>query len=101
MKRLYLAFALLVGISFSQQITMKRPPKSLEKYYPPQSQRMEYLSNMHTMSVAFHGINLNINEGRWDKALEWANQLKKPMKNPQGWCQSGGTISSQHWRTIL
>ncbi|WPM31237.1 hypothetical protein IAE16_05275 [Hydrogenobacter sp. T-2] len=77
MKRLYLAFALLVGISFSQQITMKRPPKSLEKYYPPQSQRMEYLSNMHAMSVAFHGINLNINEGRWDKALEWANQLKK------------------------
>ncbi len=81
MKRLYLTLALFVGISFSQQITMKRPPKSLDKYYPPQSQKMEYLSSMHAMSTAFHGINLNINEGKWDKALEWANQLKKAYED--------------------
>ncbi len=77
MKKVVLISTLLVGISLSQQITMKKPPKSLDRYYPPQSQKMEYISNMHAMSVAFHGINVNINEGRWDKALEWANQLKK------------------------
>lgn len=77
MKRSLLLMSLLFGFSFSQQVVMKKPPKPLEKYYPPQSQRMEFLSNMHTMSTAFHGISLNINEGRWDKALEWANQLKK------------------------
>lgn len=71
MKRSLLLMSLLFGFSFSQQVVMKKPPKSLEKYYPPQSQRMEFLSNMHTMSTAFHGISLNINEGRWDKALEW------------------------------
>lgn len=77
MKKFFISFALLAGIAFSQQITMKKPPRSLDKYYPPQSQKMDYLSNMHAMSVAFHGINLNINEGKWDKAIEWANQLKK------------------------
>ncbi|MFN7066111.1 MAG: hypothetical protein ACK4OF_08200 [Aquificaceae bacterium] len=77
MKKPVIILGLLVSLSFSQQITMKKPPKSLEKYYPPQSQRMEFLSNMHAMSVALHGINLNINEGNWEKALEWANQLKR------------------------
>ncbi len=77
MKRSLVLISLLLGFSFSQQIVMKRPPKSLEKYYPPRSQRMEFLSNMHTMSTALHGISLNINEGRWDKALDWASQLKK------------------------
>ncbi|MFN7064609.1 MAG: hypothetical protein ACK4OF_00445 [Aquificaceae bacterium] len=81
MKGSLLLLGLLVSFSFSQQITMKRPPKSLDKYYPPHSQRMEFLSNMHLMSTAFHGINLNINEGRWDKALEWANQLKKAYED--------------------
>ncbi|RME13067.1 MAG: hypothetical protein D6804_00780 [Aquificota bacterium] len=77
MRNIALMVTLLAGISFSQQITMKRPPKSLDRYYPPQSQKMEYLSNMHTMSTAFHGITLNINEGKWERALEWANQLKR------------------------
>ena len=77
MKKTISLLLLLLGFAFPQQITMKRPPKSLDKYYPPQSQKMEFLSNMFAMSTAFHGITLNINEGRWDKALDWARQLKK------------------------
>ncbi|MFN3598775.1 MAG: hypothetical protein ACK4VK_03440 [Aquificaceae bacterium] len=38
MKKPVIILGLLVSLSFSQQITMKKPPKSLEKYYPPQSQ---------------------------------------------------------------
>ncbi len=81
MKRLALGLSLMVSLVLAQQITMKRPPKSLDRYYPPQSQKMEYLNSMFAMSTAFHGINLNINEGRWDKALEWANQLKKAYED--------------------
>ncbi|MCS6957786.1 MAG: hypothetical protein RMK75_04935 [Aquificaceae bacterium] len=77
MKKTISLLLLLLGFAFPQQITMKRPPKSLDKYYPPQSQKMEFLSNMFAMSTAFHGITLNINEGRWEKALDWARQLKK------------------------
>ena len=81
MKKPLIFISLMLSFSFSQQITMKKPPKSLDKYYPPQSQKMEFISNMHAMSVALHGINLNINEGRWDRALEWANQLKKAYED--------------------
>ncbi|MDW8096238.1 MAG: hypothetical protein RMI51_05495 [Aquificaceae bacterium] len=76
MKRIVFLVGLFTGFVFSQQITMKKPPKSLEKYYPPQSQKMEYISNMRAMSVALHGISVNMAEGRWDRAAEWANRLK-------------------------
>ncbi|WP_448587227.1 hypothetical protein [Thermocrinis sp.] len=73
-----LIFGLMVlSVAFgADQMVLKKPPASLGKYYPPQSNKFEFLSVMHEMSTAFYGIRLNINEGKWDKALEWANRLK-------------------------
>ncbi len=61
----------------ADKIILKKPPESLKKYYPPQSQKFEFLSNMYSMSTSFYAVNLNINEGNWDKALEWAKKLKE------------------------
>jgi hypothetical protein len=38
---------------------------------------------MHEMSTAFYGLKLNINEGRWDKASDWANRLKDAYTKAQ------------------
>lgn len=68
----------LSGVLFSaDKVILKKPPESLKKYYPPASQKFEFLSNMYSMSTAFYGINLNINEGDWKGAKEWALKLKK------------------------
>jgi len=60
----------------AEKIVLKKPPESLKKYYPPQSQKFEFLSNMYLMSTSFYAVNLNINEGNWEKALEWARKLR-------------------------
>ncbi len=74
-----IAFSFLIGsLSFAgDKVVLKKPPESLKKYYPPASKNFEFLSNMHSMSTSFYGINLNINEGNWNKALEWAEKLKE------------------------
>ena len=73
---------LLMGISFSaDKIVMKKPPESLSKYYPPKSKKYEFVSNMHSMSLAFYAVNLNINNENWDKAIEWAKKLEETYKD--------------------
>ena len=73
-----LAILSLSGVLFSaDKVILKKPPESLKKFYPPASQKFEFLSNMYSMSTAFYGINLNINEGNWKGAKEWALKLKK------------------------
>jgi len=77
----FLAFAILVGAGFgADKIILKKPPKSLDRYYPPKSQKFEFLTNMYIMSTSFYGINLNINEGNWKGALKWAEQLRDTYK---------------------
>ncbi len=78
LKKLLLAGFVFAGVSLSaDKIVLKKPPESLDKYYPPASEKFEFLSNMHAMSTANAGITLNINEGNWEKALEWAKELKR------------------------
>ncbi len=82
--RVLRGFALLVlagGLAFGEnKVILKKPPKSLHKYYPPKSKNFEFLNNMYIMSTSFFGINLNINEGNWKGALEWANRLRDTYK---------------------
>lgn len=68
-----------VAIS-GDKIVLKKPPASLGKYYPPKSKSFEFLTNMYIMSTSFYGINLNINEGNWKGALEWAKTLSDTYK---------------------
>ena len=68
----------LSGFLFSaEKVILKKPPESLRKYYPPASEDFEFLYNMHTMSTALYGINLNINDGNWRGAKDWALKLKE------------------------
>ncbi len=78
MRKFLSFFVLSAGLVFAEEkIVLKKPPSSLDKYYPPASTKFEFLSNMHAMSTAFYGINANINEGNWEKALMWAQKLKE------------------------
>jgi len=64
MKRALVFFS-TPGLSFgADQLILKKPPASSGKYYPPQSNRFEYVSVMQEMSTAFYGVRVNINEGR-------------------------------------
>ncbi len=77
-RALITALAVIAGVGFSaEKVILKKPPESLKKYYPPASKNYEFISAMHTMSTAFYGINLNINEGNWERAKKWAQELKK------------------------
>ncbi len=77
-KRVAVLLLFITGVSLStDRIVLKKPPRSLDRYYPPVSKKFEFLSNMHTMSTAFTGIRLNVNDGNWEKALFWAKELKK------------------------
>ncbi len=69
--------AAAVSLSFgADRIILKNPPRSLDKFYPPKSEKYEFLSNMHKMSTAFTGIRVNVNDGNWEKALFWAKKLR-------------------------
>ncbi|RLJ69891.1 hypothetical protein BCF55_0149 [Hydrogenivirga caldilitoris] len=82
LKRLFLVCLISGGVALSaDKITLKKPPASLQKYYPPTSKKFEFLSNMHSMSMAFAGVRLNVNEGNWDKAKDWAVKLKDTYLN--------------------
>ncbi len=62
------------------EVVLKKPPESLKKYYPPHSEKFEFLNNMHTMSTAFYAVQLNINDENWEKAVEWAKKLVETYK---------------------
>jgi len=82
LRKLVLIPTLIGGVVFSaEKIVLKKPPKSLDKYYPPASKKFEYLSNMHAMSTAFTGIRLNVNDENWEKALHWAKELRDTYLN--------------------
>ncbi len=79
MKKGKVLLGVVVGASLvfgADKVVLKKPPESLKKYYPPKSQKFEFLSNMYSMSTSFYAVNLNINEGKWEKALEWAEKLR-------------------------
>jgi len=79
MKKFLLSLAVL-SFSFGGDITLKKPPESLKKYYPPASEKFEFLNNMHAMSTAFYAVQLNINDDNWENAKEWAQKLVETYK---------------------
>ena len=80
MGRLVLYSLLITGILLGGEITLKKPPESLRNYYPPKSEKFEFINNMHTMSTSFYGVQLNINDDNWDKAIYWAEKLVETYK---------------------
>ncbi len=69
------AVLLFFTISFSKDVRLGVPPKSLEKYYPPKSEKFEYLMNMYNASISFTGLSTSLREGDWKRAEKWARSL--------------------------
>ena len=59
----------------SGKAELKRPPKSLDKYYPPHSRKFEFTSAMYLMSRAFTATFLYLEKGDKEKAVKWAKKL--------------------------
>ena len=79
MKKLYIiCLAILTGISFAfaKDVRLGVPPKSLDKYYPPNSEKYEYLMNMYKASISFTGLSTSLREQDWKRAEKWAESLK-------------------------
>ncbi len=81
MKKVILSSFLYISLAFAGDLTIKEPPKSLSKYYPPNSNKYEFLNSMYAMSTAFTGIFTNIQEYDWQNAEKWANILKNNYLN--------------------
>ncbi|SHK31744.1 hypothetical protein [Thermocrinis minervae] len=64
-----------------KKVTIQRPPKSLDNYYPPKDKNLSFVKDMHAMSVAFYGVRVNVSQGDWEKALMWAKQLEEVYVN--------------------
>ncbi len=75
--RKFLVLLLVLPLFGVDKLILKKPPESLSKYYPPKSKRFEWIGNMFEMATSITGIFVNINEGRWDRAKEWAERLSK------------------------
>ncbi len=79
MKKLsyFLVLMLLFSFANAKNIRLKEPPEELGKYYPPNSDKYEFLVTMYKMSTAFTGIFVNVGAQKWDYAKTWAKELKK------------------------
>ncbi len=77
-KAIYIGLSVLAGVTFSlaKDIRLGVPPKSLEKYYPPNSQKYEYLMNMYQASISFTGLSTSLREQDWKNAEKWAKKLR-------------------------
>jgi cytochrome c556 len=81
MKKVIISTLVLASVSFAQEIKLEKPPQTLSKYYPPNSNKFEFLNSMYAMSTAFTGMFVNIQENDWNNALKWANILRENYLN--------------------
>ncbi len=79
MRKFVYALAVLFfcsGLVSAKDIRLGVPPKSLGKYYPPKSEKFEYLMNMYRASISFTGLSTSLQEGDWKRAEKWAKSLR-------------------------
>ncbi|NPA51352.1 MAG: cytochrome c [Aquificae bacterium] len=77
-KILYIGLSIITSftIATAKDVRLGIPPKTLEKYYPPNSEKYEFLMNMYKASTAFTGLSTSIREKDWQRAEKWAKTLK-------------------------
>ncbi|GBD03102.1 hypothetical protein HRbin19_00377 [bacterium HR19] len=71
------SFLFIVGYSDETKLNLNRPPKSLDKFYPPVSKDKKFLQAMHSMSLSFKATFLYLQRGDKSKAKKWAENLVK------------------------
>jgi cytochrome c556 len=67
----------IAGYSDDKNLKLNRPPKSLDKFYPPVSKDKKFLQTMHNMSLSFKATFLYLQRGDKSKAKRWAENLVK------------------------
>ncbi|MBT5471058.1 MAG: hypothetical protein HOK41_10695, partial [Nitrospina sp.] len=82
--RFLLIFAafILIGIhpAHGKDMIVKEPPKSLSKYYPPESKQPKWIQQMHKMSTHFGGVFINLKEKDYKNVDMHADKLAEEYK---------------------
>ena len=64
----------------AKDMVIKEPPKSLSKYYPPESKQPKWIQQMHKMSSHFGGVFLNLKEKDFENVDKHADKLVEEYK---------------------
>lgn len=64
----------------ARDVVIKKPPESLDKFYPPLSKKPEFTIQMHKMSTHFGGVFVDMREKDWENAEKHGNQLEQEYK---------------------
>ena len=94
-RNLFIAFAFLIFAVFPVQakdMIVKEPPKSLSKYYPPESKQPDWIQQMHKLSTHFGGVFVNLKEKDFENVDKHADKLVKNIKRLRKWFQNGKNI---------
>ncbi|WP_457638752.1 hypothetical protein [Persephonella sp.] len=75
--RVILLFLLVFSFSFGKNLKLKDTPDELSNYYPPKSEKMEFVELMHSLSLSVTGIVVNLKEEDWKNVHRWAEKLEK------------------------
>ena len=73
-------FNLVVISTQAKDMVIKEPPKSLSKYYPPESKQPKWIQQMHKMSSHFGGVFLNLKEKDFENVDKHADKLVEEYK---------------------
>lgn len=76
----FLVVALLPLSSMAKDYVVKKPPESLDKFYPPKSEKPEWIQQMHKISGHFGGAFVDVGEEDWENAEKHADQLVEAYK---------------------
>jgi len=68
---------LLFSVSYGKNLKLKDTPPELSNYYPPKSEKMEFVELMHALSVSMTGVVVNVREKDWENAKKWAERLQR------------------------
>ena len=76
-----IAFIFWTALSVAAgEIILKEPPKSLSKYYLPESQESKWIEQMHKMSTHFGGVFINLKENDFENVDKHADKLVEEYK---------------------
>ena len=73
---------ILIGILpvHAKDMIVKEPPKSLSKYYPPESKQPKWIQQMHKVSTHFGGVFVNLKEKDFENVDMHADNLVEEYK---------------------
>lgn len=77
MRKLAIISLSIFSIAVAKEVKLETPPENIGKYYPPKSEKFEFLNTMYAMSTAFTGLMTNVQEKDWKNAEKWVKILEE------------------------